>query len=114
MIKEEETLDLVFYNNNGGKVYVNSNKSTITDNNIVFNIPKSISIKLKDFTNKNFNIIYKNSLKEEINLYSGKFTSDYADYQTRINNIISNELDNKIKEFTKTYNDLLEKMKNVR
>ncbi len=114
LIKEEETLDLVFYNNNGGKIYVPANKTTLTDNNIIFNIPRNVSIKLKDFTNKNFNIIYKNSLKEEINLYSGKFTSDYADYQVKVNSIISNELDNKIKEFTKTYNDLVEKMKSIR
>jgi hypothetical protein len=110
LIKEEDTLDLVFFNNTGGKIYITGNKATLTENNIIFNIPKSTSSKLKDFTNKNFNIVYKNSLKEEINLYSGKYTNDFSDYQVRVNKIISDELDNKVKEITATYNDILKKI----
>jgi len=106
LITEEDLLSLVFFNNNGSRIYIQADKTTLTDNSVVFNIPKTNSVRMKELSNKSFNIVYTNSVKEETNLYNGTFTMDYTDYQSRVTKIISDELDKKITEYRKIYNDI--------
>ncbi len=68
-----ENLNIVFINDSGGKMYIKVETSTVKDNSFVFHIRSSDAVRVLDYTNKNFYIVYKNSQGNEVSLYNGVY-----------------------------------------
>lgn len=111
LIVGNDTIALIFYNTPETKTYI---YGKLEGDEIIFNIPKNISMGLKNTTNNRFNIIYINSIKEEISLYEGFFTMDYKQYQDNLTSLYTSTLDKKIEDYRKIYEDLNKKIKALR
>lgn len=105
-----ETIMLVFYNNVNAKKYVLPVPSTIIDNTIVFNISYMDAQQILKFTNKKFNIVYKNSKGTEMSLYEGMVVSSVQEYQDSKDKIKEDVLDVKTQNMIKTYESLQKKI----
>lgn len=108
-----EKIALVFYGANDIMKYIYANPNDITGNTVQFNIKSFDSIKIVDFVNKKFNIVYINSAGDKISLYEGKFTSSVEEYEKFINQSFENSITDKIKELNDVYNKTKKDLDNL-
>ena len=108
-----ERMALVFYGANNIMKYIYANPNDINGNVVQFNIKSFDSIRIIDFLNKKFNIIYINSAGDKISLYEGKFTSSIEDYEDQVNKLYANTINEKIKELNDVYNKTKKDLDNL-
>lgn len=108
-----EKLSLVFFGSEGTKKYIYSEDGSIKENEVTFKIPSRDSLKISNYTNKKFNLIYTNSSGEEMNLYEGRFISTIEDYKILKDKIFSNTADKKIQEMNTLYTSTQNKLDKI-
>lgn len=68
-----EKVQLVFINDNGGKIYFDCEAETLKDNTVTFYIKAKDGVKLLEHSKKDFYLVYVNSQGNEVILHKGTY-----------------------------------------